>query len=359
MNIVSVVGARPQFVKLFPVSRAVRQRGHHEIVVHTGQHYDHSMSQVFYDELGLATPDHHLEVGSGSHADQTGRMMLGLEQIVRADRPDLMMVFGDTNSTIAAALVGAKAGIPIAHVESGLRSFNRAMPEEINRVVTDHLSHWLFCPSEAAVRNLAAEGITSGVVVSGDVMLDAALYFGERSNLHSAALSPLGLRTGEFILATIHRASNTASPEALQNLLDAFGALGEPIVFPIHPRTSQLVRESALVVPGNVRVIAPVGYLDMLALEKHARMVMTDSGGVQKEAYFLGTPCLTLREETEWVELVEAGWNIVAGVDRDVIIDAARHWRPSGPRPQPYGTGRAGELIAEALTASSDDPLSA
>lgn len=349
MKILSVVGVRPQFVKLFPVSRALRRRHHREIVVHTGQHYDYLMSKVFHDELGLPEPDHHLEVGSGSHAEQTGRIMIGLETIATHESPDLLMVFGDTNSTIAAALVGAKLGVPVAHVESGLRSFNRSMPEEINRVVTDHVSDWLFCPTEAAVRNLAAEGITRGVSLSGDVMLDAALHFSDKADLRSATLRPLGLREGEFILATIHRASNTASAESLQILLDSFAAIGETIVFPIHPRTRQLVREHDLVLPDNVRAIAPVGYLDMLALEQHARIVLTDSGGVQKEAYFFGVPCITLRHETEWVELVDAGWNQVAGVDRAKIVDAVKHWRPSGPRPPFYGTGHAGEFIATAL----------
>jgi UDP-N-acetylglucosamine 2-epimerase len=345
MKIVSVVGARPQFIKLFPVSRALRLR-HQEIIVHTGQHYDFEMSEVFLRELEIPRPDYNLEVGSGSHAKQTARMLTGLEDILLHERPDIVLVFGDTNSTLAGALAAAKLRIRVAHVEAGLRSFNREMPEEVNRVVTDHLSDLLLCPTQTAVRNLAREGITAGVHCVGDVMFDAALHFGERADARVSILSALELRRGGYLLATIHRASNTDSPQALGALLAAFAAIEEPVAFPIHPRTRHALQSANLTPSPNVRVMSPVGYLEMLALEKNARMVLTDSGGVQKEAYFFGVPCVTLRTETEWTELVDAGWNCVVGLDITRILAVVREWRPEGPRPLLFGQGDSSQHIA-------------
>jgi UDP-N-acetylglucosamine 2-epimerase len=347
MKIVSVVGARPQFVKLWPVSRALRRR-HVEVIVHTGQHYDFEMSGAFLRDMDIPTPDHNLEVGSGSHAEQTGRMLIGLERVFIQERPDAVLVFGDTNSTIAAALAAAKLQMPIAHVEAGLRSYNRDMPEEINRVLTDHLSAWLFCPTRTAEHNLAREGITSGVSLVGDVMLDAALHFSGKVDA-SSILKEYGLARGRYVLATIHRASNTDSTDALATLLAAFAAIDEPIAFPVHPRTRRALNAAQLTFSSNVRAMDPVGYLDMLALEKDARMVLTDSGGVQKEAFFFGVPCVTLRIETEWTELVEAGWNRVVGLDLELIVDAVRTWMPAGPRPEVFGGGDASERIAALL----------
>jgi UDP-GlcNAc3NAcA epimerase len=348
MKIVSVVGARPQFIKLFPVSRALR-RLHAEVIVHTGQHYDPQMSDVFMREMEIPNADYNLGVGSGSHAEQTARMLTGLEEVFVKERPDTVLVFGDTNSTLAAALAAAKLQIRVAHIESGLRSWNRQMPEEINRVLTDHVSDLLFCPTDSAVRNLAQEGITKGVSKVGDVMLDAALHFGAKAEARGALLTELKLERGRYLLATIHRASNTDSRDALATLLRTFAAIDEPIVFPVHPRTRKALAELQLTPSANVRVIDPVGYLDMLALEKNARMVLTDSGGVQKEAFFFGIPCVTLRTETEWTELVEAGWNQVVGLDEGRILAAVKEWKPAGARPSLYGKGDASERIADLL----------
>jgi UDP-N-acetylglucosamine 2-epimerase len=348
LNVVSVVGVRPQFIKLAPLSVALRCH-HTEKIVHTGQHYDFQMSEVFLRDLDIPSPDYNIEVGSGSHGQQTGRMLMDLEQVLERERPDVVLVFGDTNSTLAAALAAAKLRIPIAHVEAGLRSFNRDMPEETNRVVTDHVSDLLFCPTQTAVDNLAREGITKGVFCVGDVMYDAALHFAEQADARAALLDCLKVRRGEYLLATIHRAANTDSPEALRALMAAFAALDEPIVFPVHPRTRRALREAGIAASANVRLNDPVGYLEMLALVKHARMVLTDSGGVQKEAYFFGVPCVTLRTETEWTELVDAGWNRVVGLDLDRIVSTVESWTPTAPRPLLFGTGTASHKIAAAL----------
>ena len=348
MKVVSVVGARPQFIKLFSVSRALRV-DHHEVIVHTGQHYDFGMSDVFLREMDIPQPDYNLAVGSGTHAYQTGRMMMGLENVFLKERPDLVLVFGDTNSTIAGAMAASKLNVPVGHVEAGLRSFNRRMPEEINRVLTDHIADLLFCPTQTAVHNLAREGITSGVFCVGDVMFDAALHFAEQADARATVLAKLQLGRGEYLLATVHRASNTESATALGELLQAFATIDEPIVFPVHPRTLRVITDAHLAVSPNVRVIEPVGYLDMLSLEKNARMIVTDSGGVQKEAFFFGVPCVTVRTETEWIELVEAGWNLIVGTDAARIVDAVRTWTPTGDRPDLYGSGDASRRIVDVV----------
>lgn len=353
MTILSIVGARPQFVKAAVVSAMFRERGREdEILVHTGQHYDAAMSTVFFEELGLPAPALNLEVGSGSHAVQTAAMLQGLEQVAREREPSVVLVYGDTNSTLAGALVAAKLGIPLAHVEAGLRSFNRAMPEEINRVVTDHLAELLLVPTEAGRANLEREGRGAFAHVVGDVMYDAVLRFGHLAESRGI-VRDLGLAEKQFALATIHRAENTDDPARLRVIVDALGRIGAdtPMVWPVHPRTKKALEQHG-VEPRDIRVIEPVGYLDMLALERSARVIMTDSGGVQKEAFFAGVPCVTLRAETEWIELVEAGWNcLVPPVNAASIVRAFREaLAPPPPAPEGlYGGGRAALRIAEIL----------
>jgi UDP-N-acetylglucosamine 2-epimerase len=351
VKIVTVVGARPQFVKASPLSRELRHR-HREVLVHTGQHYDHGMSERFFDELGLPAPDYHLGVGSGPHGAQTGAMLAAVEAVLERERPAAVVVYGDTNSTLAGALAAAKLRIPIAHVEAGLRSFSRAMPEEINRVVTDHLSQWLFAPSDHAAGQLAREGITAGVHVVGDIMVDALELHRERAAARTRVLEELGLVADGYYLATVHRAENADDPDRLGRILTALGRLGRPVVLPIHPRTRKNVARLALPMGENLRVVEPRGYLDMLALQAHAACVLTDSGGIQKEAYCLRVPCVTLRSETEWVETVATGWNVLAGTDPERIVTAVRS-RPGGDREHPrlYGDGTAARRIVEILSA--------
>ena len=348
MKIVSVVGARPQFIKAAPVSCQLRQQ-HSKVLLHTGQHYDFQMSEVFFRELGIPVPDYNLGVGSGSHGQQTGAMLAGIEQVLLREQPQRVLVYGDTNSTLAGALAAAKLHIPVGHVEAGLRSFNRDMPEEINRVLTDHVADFLFCPTATAVENLAREGVTAGVHLVGDVMYDALLHSLEIAERASRILDSLQVEPASFLLATIHRAGSTDDREHLEAILTAFRSTGERVVFPVHPRTRKSLQEWGLSPANNIHLIEPVSYLDMLLLEKTARMILTDSGGVQKEAYWLGVPCVTLREETEWVETVEAGWNTLVGTSVEKILDAVRHFRPAGPRPPYFGDGRASERIAALL----------
>lgn len=335
MRVLSVVGARPQFIKAAPVQRALAALGHEVMQIHTGQHYDDNMSGVFYRELGIPEPDLHLGVGSGSHAQQTAAMIERLEPAIREARPDCVVIYGDTNSTLAAAVVAAKLVVPVAHVEAGLRSFNRAMPEEQNRVVADHLSGILFCPTETAVRNLAAEGITAGVHLSGDVMAEALAEAATRAQVESTVLDRLQLSEQGYVLATVHRAENTNDPARLKRILETFNTLGEPVVFPMHPRTRQAVEGIGWVPSPQVMVIEPQGYLDMVRLETSARVVLTDSGGVQKEAYWLGVPCVTLRDETEWVETLADGRNLLAGSDAQKIVAGVRAAGPTTARVQP------------------------
>lgn len=350
MKIVSVVGARPQFIKAAPVGRALEDAGIQEVVLHTGQHYDAGMSDVFFAELGIREPRYNLGVGSGSHATQTAAMLTGIEAVLMSERPDWLLIYGDTNSTLAGALAAAKLGVPIAHVEAGLRSYNRAMPEEINRVVADSLSSVLFCPTSVAASNLAREGITSGVYVVGDVMYDAILSVARRAEeIAVRLLSRLGVEPGRYLLATVHRASNTDDPRALAGIMAALSACGEPVVFPVHPRTRKVLDMCGTKIGKNLLAIPPVSYLEMLALERQARKILTDSGGVQKEALWMGVPCITLRDETEWVETVECGWNTLVGTDEGRILAAIAAPRPGSGPPQPYGDGRAAERIADVM----------
>jgi len=451
MKVVSIIGARPQFMKIAPIIRELDRFNSchpspitiHHLLVHTGQHYDYLMSKVFFDELGIPEPDYNLEVGSASHGTQTGYMLERAEQVLLKERPDWVLVYGDTNSTLAGALAASKiytstaqnitiygwdkkaplsinperntpafkpgmsrrvyyskelgvnskldavtseqlsvsnlinsknpinARNPrgyrplIAHVEAGLRSFDREMPEEHNRVLTDHCSDLLFCPTQTAVDNLAREGITHGVHLVGDTMYDAVLQFSEIARQRSTILQDLGLKPKGYLLATVHRPCNTDIPENLRNILAAFAEISEPVIFPVHPRTRQCMAKFGLsnarsalptplnleaIQPGrNLKFIDPVGYLDMLALEKNARLILTDSGGMQKEAYFFGVPCVTLRTETEWIETVEAGWNIVVGVEPKKIGEAVRGFHPQGERSKVFGDGRASKRIVAIL----------
>jgi UDP-N-acetylglucosamine 2-epimerase (non-hydrolysing) len=350
MKVLSVVGARPQFVMAFPVSRALRARGD-EVLVHTGQHYDEELSDVFFTELGIPEPDYNLGVGSGTHATQTARVMERLDPVVADEAPDALLVYGDTNSTAAAAMVGAKRDTDVVHVEAGLRSFDREMPEEQNRVVTDHVSDLLLSPTERGAENLAAEGLANRTVVTGDVMYDALLWARDRAAGATTVLADHELASGEYVLATVHRAKNTDDPARLSAILDGLASVPEPVVLPVHPRTESALRDHGLWdrACAGLRVIDPVGYLPFVRLLDGARRVATDSGGVQKEAFFLDTPCVTLREETEWVETVEAGWNELVGADTDAITTAlTRDW-PLGEKPHPYGDGDAASVVAEAV----------
>ncbi|MCX6566570.1 MAG: UDP-N-acetylglucosamine 2-epimerase (non-hydrolyzing) [Candidatus Aminicenantes bacterium] len=348
MKIATIVGARPQFIKAAPVSRAIRAaaagRNISEILVHTGQHYDDNMSAVFFEELGIAAPDYDLGIGSAPHGVQTGAMLAAIERILERERPDEVLVYGDTNSTLAGALAAAKLSIPIAHVEAGLRSYDRRMPEEINRVVTDHLASLLFCPSPAAASNLRKEGIREGVYVVGDVMVEAlteaVIQAKKRETTRGSefGLARLGLEDGGYFLATVHRAENTDDPARLQNILAALKTISRdrPVVFPVHPRTRKMIAAER---PAGIRFIDPVGHLEMARLESGAAMILTDSGGMQKEAYWLKVPCVTLRDRTEWVETVAAGWNVLAGADRTQIVRAVRNFKRPRKSAPLYGGG--------------------
>ena len=350
MKVATVVGARPQFIKCAPLSLQIRRR-HREFLIHTGQHYDPELSRIFFDQLGIPRPDTDLGVGSGPHGDQTARMLWRLEEVLVREKPDAVVVFGDTNSTLAGSLAAAKLHIPVAHVEAGLRSFNRRMPEEINRVLTDRLSALLFCPTETAVRNLAAEGIVDGVHNTGDVMVDALRQHAARAERTSTILRQLDLEPEGYYLATVHRADNTDRRDHLKALLDALERLDRPVIFPVHPRTQQAMKDHGLQPARRspLKLIDPVGYPDMLMLEKNARKILTDSGGMQKEAFLLKVPCITLRRETEWPETLQDGWNILAGTDPRAISEAVQAPRPKAPPADPFGDGRAAGRMAELL----------
>jgi UDP-GlcNAc3NAcA epimerase len=351
MKVVSIVGARPQFIKAAPVSRALRER-HTEVLVHSGQHYDTSMSAVFFDELGIPEPDFHLGVGSGSHAKQTAEMLAAVEELLADQAPDWVLVYGDTNTTLSGGLAASKLNLPVAHVEAGLRSFDRTMPEEINRVVVDRVSDLLLCPTTTAVSNLRAEGITRGVVLVGDVMLDTARLFAERVDA-ADVLAAHGVEPGGYFLATVHRAATSDDPERLASVVRAFGRLGKPVIWPVHPRTAKNLADfglDALVEAlGNVRTVEPTPYGETIALLRNTAGVLTDSGGMQKEAYFLRVPCVTLREATEWVETIELGWNALAGTDEERIVEAAASLAPPAEHPDVYGDGHAAEAVVAAL----------
>jgi UDP-N-acetylglucosamine 2-epimerase len=352
MKILSVVGARPEFIQAAPIWRALQRREHiQEVWVHTGQHYDYQMAEAFFADLGLPAPHHNLGVGSGSHATQTAAILCRMEEVMVQERPDVVVVRGDTNSTIGAALAAAKLQIPVAHVEAGERSYDRRMPEEVNRLVTDRLADLHFCASQAAVRQLGAEGYVDSVHWVGDVMFDAMLQHRELAQARSSLLKNLGLRPGGYALVTVHRAGNTDDPDRLGSIVTALNRVEEPVVFPVHPRTRQALERFGLGFAPHVRMIEPVGYFDMMMLEAHARLIATDSGGVQREAYFLQVPCLTLRDESEWMETVAAGWNRLVGVAPDSILAAWHKFTPPADHPPIFGDGTAGEQIAALLEA--------
>ena len=351
MKLISIVGARPQFIKHFPVSKAINECEFiNEVLVHTGQHYDYGMSKIFFDEMGIPEPDYNLTVGSGLHGKQTAEMLTKIEEILIIEKPDWVMVYGDTNSTLAGALATSKLNIPMAHIEAGLRSFNREMPEEINRVITDHIADVLFCPTENSIKNLAFEGVTKGVHLVGDVMFDALLYYISISEKYSNILKNHDLDSSEYFLVTLHRASNTDDINILQEIFSALRQLDDiKFIFPCHPRTLKIIKNNKLSLSDNIIIIEPVSYFDMLMLEKYASKILTDSGGVQKEAYLLAVPCITLRKETEWKETVKAGWNILTGANQENIIQAVREFQPSGKRPSCFGNGEASQKIVKIL----------
>lgn len=366
MRIVTIVGARPQFVKVAAVSRVLRREaGVREVLVHTGQHFDANMSDVFFADLQIPPPDHHLGVAGGGHGAQTGRMLEAVERVLVDEAPDRVLVYGDTNSTLAGTLAAVKLHVPVAHVEAGLRSFNRRMPEEINRVLTDHASDLLFAPTSTAVENLRREGIHDGRVhLVGDVMYDAALAYGERADRESRVLATLGLQPGGYVLATVHRAENTDDPARLEAVFRGLAAVAEqvPVVLPLHPRTAgALDRLGLRAASDRLRLVEPLGYLDMVMLEKNARLVATDSGGVQKEAYFYRVPCVTLRDETEWVELVEAGWNrLVPPLSAEAVAEGVRAALGTrGREGDLYGDGTAAARVVSVLLASAGSAATA
>src|SRR5579859_3074455 len=358
MRFVSIVGTRPQFIKLAPVSQALRQ-WHTEVIIHTGQHYDDHLSHTFFQELALPTPDYSLNIGSASHGIQTGRMLAAIEEVLIKEQPDGVIVFGDTNTTLAGALAASKLHIPVAHVESGLRSYNRAMPEEINRVLTDHISSRLFCPTENARMQAAREGLTQGVEVVGDVMYDVLLQLQPRLSEHARTLLP-GLRVeqDQYIIATVHRPVNTDDPDALRRILQAFERCELPVLFPIHPRTRKMIQQYSIHCSDSIHLLDPLGLLDMLTLVQGARRVATDSGGLQKEAFLLATPCVTMREETEWPETLIGDWNVLVGNNSAAILQALHRPDPLSLREHPFGDGKAAQKIALSLCSwpSSAEP---
>ncbi len=345
----TIVGARPQFVKAAPVSRILRQ-DNNEFLLHTGQHYDDEMSDLFFRQLQIPTPDLNLEVGSGRHGAQTGAMLAGIEEAALDYKPDWVLIYGDTNSTLAGAIVAAKLHVPVAHVEAGLRSYDRRMPEEINRVVADHVSTLLLCPTDVAAANLAREGVTQGVLMVGDVMYDAFRQNLAIARQSSRILEESKLEPGGYQLLTVHRAENVDQPDLLGAILSGVMESGRRVVFPVHPRTRAQFAKTGIEPGANVLVIDPVGYLEMLVLEENAEAIVTDSGGVQKEAYFAGKPCITLRDRTEWTETVQAGWNVLVGTDKQAIAEAMCNFRPKGERPELFGDGHAAERVVEALS---------
>ena len=351
MKIIHIVGARPQFIKAAMVSRAWNLSDG-EYLLHTGQHYSVKMSRLFFDELKLRKPDINLEVGSGNHAEQTSKMLMGVDQYFEDIQPDHVIIYGDTNSTLAGALAASKREIPLSHVEAGLRSYNRSMPEEINRIVSDHLSNLLFCPTEQAVRNLSTEGVKDDVHLVGDVMADALFSFVKIANKQSRILELLDLQPKKYVLATAHRGGNVDDKKNLSQIIDGLREINQVIILPLHPRTKKMIDVFDLSFPENVRVIDPVGYLDMLVLEKNAECILTDSGGIQKEAYLLGVRCITMREETEWVETVDAGWNILTGANHEKIKNSFYDFFPGENRPQIYGNGDAADKIVQVIKSS-------
>lgn len=359
ITLLSILGARPQFIKIAPLIKALythnlkhRTPKIKHILVHTGQHYDYEMSKVFFKELKIPEPDYNLGVNRGNHGYQVGNMLVRLEKVLLKEKPDWVLVYGDTNSTLAGALAAAKLHIPVGHIEAGLRSFNRKMPEEINRVLTDHISNRLFCPTKTAVKNLKNEGITKGVYLVGDVMYDAILANIKLAKKKSNVLKNLNLKPKAYYLVTVHRAENTDNKDRLMSILKALHGVRLPVIFPVHPRTRDAItqcNDSTTKQYSNILFIKPVSYLDMLMLEKNAKKILTDSGGIQKEAYFLTVPCITLRDETEWVETLDDGWNILAGCDKNRILRAIKSFNPETKQHKYFGNGKTAKRIVRIL----------
>lgn len=355
MKIASIVGARPNFIKLAPVSREIR-KNFEELIIHTGQHYDYEMDRIFFQELGMPEPDYNLGIGSASHGHQTGKMLEGIEGVLLKEKPDVAVVFGDTNTTLAGALAASKLHIPVAHVEAGLRSFDKMMPEEINRVLADHCSDLLFCPTKTALDNLRNEGLEEGVHLTGDVMADILMDCLEIAENSSNILEDLALVPGEYYLATVHRAENTDNPQKLRSIVEALIDIGN-VLFPCHPRTEKCLKDNGLWIRANkcLRVVKPVGYMDMLLLEKNAQKILTDSGGIQKEAYMLKVPCITMRNETEWIETIKDGWNVLAGGDRETIVKMALEFKPTSGHGEMFGRGDASKEIVRLIKAAKSN----
>lgn len=348
LKIVTILGARPQFIKASAVSYLFNSH-FEEVLVHTGQHYDANMSDVFFNELGLPKPAYHLNIGSGSHGAMTGAMLTAIEAVLLEEKPDFVMVYGDTNSTLAGALAASKLLIPVIHVEAGLRSFNKVMPEEQNRILTDHISDILFAPTQTAIQNLKNEGIAKGVHLVGDIMYDGILHFTEIAKRKSTILADLNLSEKQFILCTIHRAENTDNPERLKAIFNGLNTAKEAIVLPLHPRTQKYVAEYGISIAEHIRIIEPIGYLDMIRLESAAKKIVTDSGGVQKEAFFLEIPCVTLRDETEWIETVENGWNLLVGTNEEKIREAILNFEPGSIPQKHFGSGDSALRMIEKI----------
>jgi len=362
MHLLTIIGARPQFIKAAVLSRYIRENsslGIKETLLHTGQHYDQNMSDVFFEEMDIPKPDINLHTGSGSHGKTTGIMLQKIEETIIEQKPDAVLVYGDTNSTLAGALAASKLHVPVAHVEAGLRSFMMIMPEEQNRRLTDHLSTWLFCPTQTAIDNLSYEGINNFygaalpssdkkcVVLTSDIMYEASLYYRKKSNLI--------IKENIFILMTIHRAENTDDPVRLTSIVNAVNKLKDfNIIFPVHPRTRKILEQQNLLFNSHVKMIEPVGYLEMIAYESACSAVITDSGGVQKEAFFFRKPCITMRDSTEWIELVETGWNTLTGTDSDKIVNAVKNLHTPAEYPNLYGDGKCAEKICDVLTSNKE-----
>lgn len=358
MKICTIIGARPQFVKAAAISAKIAELGStidiEEVIIHTGQHYDPEMSEIFFNELKIPVEKYNLSVGSGSHGSQTGKMIEGIEEILMKEEPDWVLIYGDTNSTLAGALAAVKLHIPVAHVESGMRSFNRKMPEEINRIVADHICLLNLCSTSTAVANLQAEGLENTAIITGDVMYDCAVKFAKIAESHCNPLKKFNLSPGNYILMTCHRAENTDYQERMSQIVNAVNDIAEdtPVLYPIHPRTKKKLDQFGLSLSSQVQVVEPVGYFDMLILEKNASLILTDSGGVQKEAFFYNVPCVTMRDETEWVETVDLGFNIIAGADKKTITKAVKKLLANPLKPaekSPYGDADAAEKIINAM----------
>ena len=351
MKIASIIGARPEFIKEAPLAKELRKK-HNEIIIHTGQHYNYEMSKIFFTDLDIPEPDYNLGVGSNLHGKQTGDMIIKLEKVLLKEKPNLVLVYGDTNTTVAGALATTKLGISLAHIEAGMRSYDKKMPEEINRVVTDHMSNILFCSTNVAVQNLKKEGIKENIFLVGDVMIDAFKENIVIAEKKSNILDKLNLKKKNYMVATVHRANNTDNKKNLIQIMEAFIQSKEKIIFLVHPRTEKFLKSYKLykkLKDSNVIVTKPIGYIDMLVLEKNSKKILTDSGGIQKEAYFFKVPCITLRDVTEWVETVNDGWNILTGANKSKIVDAIKNFKSKGKQNEDYGNGNASKNIVEVI----------